>query len=443
MLRPALLADLGEGLRDIGGVRHYVVPAVDRMAPFLMSVVSDSDLWCFVSSSGGLTAGRRDAGDALFPYETDDRLHRAAGLTGPVTAVRVIDATGSALWEPFGRCARPGIRRTIAKSVVGDRLVFEEIDAALGLAFRYRWSTSDRFGLIRRSELFNLTSAPQRIRLVDGLVNILPSGLEPSQVRSVSNLTNAYKRSELVDRDPAVVLHTLEALVIDRASPAEALRATVSWSIGPESGTVTVDERAIDAIRSDSAFVPDRLVTGRPGAHLIAADLELDPDEARSWHLVADVARDHVEVAALRRDLLADPVNAADLEESAQRDSAALTAKVAMADGLQRTGDERATEHHFANALFNTLRGGVFLSGYRISTADFRRFVESRNRPAADRHRELLEACPTSRTAPSCSIVPPRPVIPTSPGSQASTSPLRSLDGTAIRAALGTSSRSG
>ena len=67
-----------EGLVEIDGDDHYAIPGVDEMPPFLMSLVSDGDRWMFLSSTGALTAGRVDATRALFPYETDDRLHAAA-----------------------------------------------------------------------------------------------------------------------------------------------------------------------------------------------------------------------------------------------------------------------------------------------------------------------------------------------------------------------------
>ena len=75
------------GLSDERGTTWYRIDGVERMEPFLMTVVSDNDLWMFVSSNGPLTAGRVDANGAFLPYETDDRLHRAAGITGPVEVV--------------------------------------------------------------------------------------------------------------------------------------------------------------------------------------------------------------------------------------------------------------------------------------------------------------------------------------------------------------------
>jgi hypothetical protein len=61
------------GTVTLAGERYHRIRHVDAMPPFLMSVVSASDLWMFVSSNGGLTAGRVDADAALFPYTTVDR----------------------------------------------------------------------------------------------------------------------------------------------------------------------------------------------------------------------------------------------------------------------------------------------------------------------------------------------------------------------------------
>ena len=90
------------GLTEDHGIEHYRIDGTERMDPFLMTVVSDTDLWMFVSSTGALTAGRIDADHALFPYETDDRLHRAAGLAGPVTMIARTIGSDRVLWRPFG-----------------------------------------------------------------------------------------------------------------------------------------------------------------------------------------------------------------------------------------------------------------------------------------------------------------------------------------------------
>jgi len=90
---------------DLGGERFYRLAHYDAIPPFFMSIVSDSDHWLFISSNGGLTAGRIDPDHALFPYYPEDRIHDSCEHTGSKTIVRVIEDGEDALWEPFsGRC---------------------------------------------------------------------------------------------------------------------------------------------------------------------------------------------------------------------------------------------------------------------------------------------------------------------------------------------------
>ena len=385
-------SELTEGFVEIDGEGFYVIPDVDRMAPFLMSIVSDSDHWMFVSSRGALTAGRGSAASALFPYETDDRLHQAAGVAGPVTAIRSTDADGSELWRPFRDAARRGVRRHLYKSVVGNQVIFEETNAALGLAFRYRWASSEPFGFVRVASITNIAERPAGIEIIDGLVNLLPHGLTPMLYSQMSNLTNAYKRSEMIG-DDRIAVYTLEARVVDRPEPAESLRATVVWSTGFE-GSVTLSPAAVADFEAGEALTPVGLVTGRPGAYLLSGRSEILPGETTSWRIVADVAADQAAVSGLQRFLRTAQDPAGDVAESIAAGTDALVRIMGSSDALQRTGDRVATAHQFANVTYNVLRGGIPLSGYTIDTADFAAFVAIRNRHVASRRRQWFEAQP-------------------------------------------------
>ena len=74
---------------DVRGESFYRIANYDKMPPFLMSVVSGSDHWMFVSSTGGLTCGRANPDKALFPYDTDDKIHDSTAHTGPLTCLLV------------------------------------------------------------------------------------------------------------------------------------------------------------------------------------------------------------------------------------------------------------------------------------------------------------------------------------------------------------------
>ena len=66
----------------IDNENYYKIANNDSMRPFFMSIVSDSTHWLFISSNGGLTAGRKNAELALFPYYTDDKITEFADITG-------------------------------------------------------------------------------------------------------------------------------------------------------------------------------------------------------------------------------------------------------------------------------------------------------------------------------------------------------------------------
>ena len=68
---------------QINGESFYTIRDHDRLPAFLMSVVSDSDHWLFVSSNRGLTAGRVNPERSLLPYDSEDRIHQCHDHTGP------------------------------------------------------------------------------------------------------------------------------------------------------------------------------------------------------------------------------------------------------------------------------------------------------------------------------------------------------------------------
>ena len=381
------------GLEEFDGEQWYTVVDVDHMAPFLMSLVSDGDCWMFVSSSGALTAGRGNATHALFPYVTDDRLHASAGRVGPVTRLRVgqdrQDGQDEILWVPFEERPAAGTRRFLSKSVVGDSVVFEEHRPDLGLRFRCRWSTSATHGFVRTTTVQNVGSEPVRVAVLDGLVDLLPYGIDPTLYQRLSNLANAYKRSELVDQRLAV--YSLETPVSDQAEPEEVLRATVVWSSGLD-GSVTLDERAIERFEA-SEDLTSALVTGRPGAYLLRGDVEIEPGTSTSWQIVADVGSTQSDVVELRDELRTSEAATAVVDET-HRTGERLAEIMAMADAAQLSGDPVSCAHHYANVTYNVMRGGVPLDGYRIDVDDLVDFVGAHNREVAARHADFLASLP-------------------------------------------------
>jgi len=230
---------------DFVGERCFAIRNVDQMDPFFISVISDVDHWLFVSSNGGLTAGRVSPATALFPYITVDKIHDSAPHTGSKTILRVEMNGASQVWEPFNteHDGRYAISRNLYKNLLGNKLCFEEINHDLQLAFRYTWATSDSYGFVRRCFLQNLGDKNVSVDLVDGLQNILPAGTPAFVQNNSSNLVNAYKWSEM-DESTGLAFLTLYSGITDRAEPCESLKATTVFCLGLEGHKVLICIRA-------------------------------------------------------------------------------------------------------------------------------------------------------------------------------------------------------
>ena len=144
-------------LGSLEGETYYKITNNDSMRPFFMSLVSNSNHWMFVASNGGLTAGRKDSNNALFPYYTDDKITESFEITGSKTLLQIHKADKTFLWEPFSD-NYAGVyktQRNLYKNSWGNKLIFEEVNEDLGLTFRYQWSSSDRFGFVKKATLCN------------------------------------------------------------------------------------------------------------------------------------------------------------------------------------------------------------------------------------------------------------------------------------------------
>jgi len=64
------------------GETFYKITSYDAMTPFFMSLVSSSNHWMFIASTGGLSAGRINSNHALFPFYTVDKLTENNENTG-------------------------------------------------------------------------------------------------------------------------------------------------------------------------------------------------------------------------------------------------------------------------------------------------------------------------------------------------------------------------
>ncbi|HAS8511361.1 TPA: hypothetical protein I7748_00675 [Vibrio vulnificus] len=384
---------------DLLGERYYKIAHVDKMAPFFISVVSSSDHWLFISSTGSLSAGRIRPENALFPYKSVDHIHESAENTGSKTIVRVQQDGRWVLWEPFNRFhdGLYHVERNLYKNSIGDKIVFEEINHTLKLKFQYAWASSDDFGFVRRAQISDLSGQDRELDILDGLQNLLPSGAPLAALQTRSALVDAYKWNEQVE-GTSLALYTMYAKLSDRAEPAESLLATTVFSIDNDYGQILLSSEQLGAFRCGEPIVNEPLTRGVRGSYLINKTIKLPAGQSKHWLIVADIDKNHCDVRALEQQL-ATPVKVEQqIEASIAQNQQELIALMSGGDAWQVTAEETTFVHHYANVLFNSMRGGVIENNYQLDKQDVLKTMRKTNQQVVARQQTFFADLPASFT---------------------------------------------
>ncbi len=370
---------------------YYKISNSDKMRPFFMSIVSDSNHWMFISSNGGLTAGRKNADYSLFPYYTDDKITEMAETTGSKAIFHVIKNGKKYLWEPFS-IRQTGIYKTqtnLYKNRYGNKVVFEENNLDLGLTFRYQWNSSNRFGFVKKSTLINNFDDKVEVSILDGFQNILPATVSADLQNSRSNLVDAYKKSELQE-EVGLGVYALSSVIVDKAEPSEALKSNVVWSFGLDSPTYLISSLQLDNFRKGNAVSQEVDIKAEKGAYFTVSKMELAEEASKSWSFVTNVNQSITDVVQISETIK----NEADLESLVQNDidlgTKNLIDLTAASDGLQQTEDPLTNMRHFSNTLFNIMRGGIFDDGYTIEKSDFLKYIIGANKDVFKEKQSVL-----------------------------------------------------
>ncbi len=380
---------------EINQEQFYKISNSDSLRPFFMSIVSDSNHWMFISSNGGLTAGRKNANYSLFPYYTDDKITELAEITGSKSIFR-IDKNGSIYsWEPFSDrfAGRFQITRNLYKNKYGNKILFEEENHDLKLTFRYQWSSSNLFGFVKTSTLINHSAENISVSLLDGIQNILPAGLNSDLQNSTSNLVDAYKKSEL-EKEVGLGIYSLSAIIVDKAEPSEALKANIVWSLGLENPTHLLSALQLNNFRKGKSIQEEIDIRAEKGAYFVNKKIELSPSQEKEWMVITDVNKNHAAIVKISESIRTESSLVNQVKKDIQTGTRKLIELDAAADGLQLTSDHFRDTRHFANTLFNIMRGGIFDKNYQIEKKDFSQYLKKANQNTFQAFQNQLEKLP-------------------------------------------------
>lgn len=377
-----------------GNETYYKIENYDLMPDFFMTITSSSDVWNFLWSKGGITAGRIDADHAIFPYYTADIVSDVKYNTGPFSALKIYDAKKNTYvyWQPFDEPDGNayGIENNLYKSTNGSKIIFEEILLDYGLTFRRMYTSSERFGLVCENSVRNNGSYASvlHVDILNGCQNVMPACTDAALQNAKSILLDAYKQTDL-DSESDLVVFGLSAAVTDKPEPSEALYANVCWF--SDDAAVFLDPLAPRSFKHGEPLVSPSVLTGRRGACFSLKSVEVKTGAVYSQKTVFDAALSSRRVADLSF-LLKDKKKALRLlEEDILAADKKLESILASADGIQNTADTSVCMHHKANVLFNVMRGGCFTENNTIRIDDFIDFVRERNSVLAEECIKVLD----------------------------------------------------
>ena len=377
----------------IEGENFYCISNFDEMRPFFMSIVSDNNHWMFISSNGALTAGRKNAEYALFPYYTVDKITESFDTTGGKSIFQIIRNSETHIWEPFSE-RNAGLYKTsrnLYKNALGNKIIFEEINHDFELTFRYEWNTSGIYGFIRKSSLENKSDKDLTIHILDGIQNIMPDGVSSDLQNASSNLVDAYKRNEL-NIESGMGIFALSAIIVDKAEPSEALKANVAYSIGLDNPTYLLSSLQLNNFRKGLPVAQEEDIKAERAAYFINKEITLAPHSKKNWLIVADVNQSQSDVVALIKAIETNKALKKQIEEDIELGSKQLIELNASSDSMQLSADVFRDTRHFSNTLFNIMRGGVFDFNYQIEKWDLSNYLAAANKEVYKNNKKLLNS---------------------------------------------------
>ena len=404
----------------LDGEQFYKIENYDQMEDFFMTITSSSDIWNFCWSQGGVTAGRIDCDHAVFPYYTADKVSDAKSYTGAYTAIRLesADSTdGSVLWEPFAslsaspalrQLAEKNITRNIYKNAAGTEVWFEEINNDLQLAFRYGWTSSAKYGLVRKAVISNLSDKEVKLSVLDGCRNILPACVTADFQNNNSVLLDAYKKTDL-DSESNLAIFAVSSIVTDKAEPSEGLFANTCWFstedsllLAPDAPLQFANTGCVESVKvvkgkRPAAYIcrtlslsgsscSNRGTVKKNAPHFLgSSDKPLETtgcfeQSSACWYQVFDTRLNAAKIAELKKELADRKALAAALEADIAEGKKLMETYIAEADGCQESAETMTCVHHSENVMFNIMRGGFFANGGKINLADFVKGVGQRNK---------------------------------------------------------------
>jgi hypothetical protein len=174
-------------------VKHYDrAPAFCSFLPGVAGL-HGVPLWCMYVNRGQAIAsfGVHNKDEAIVEYLPATWAYQLTGIQGFRTFLRCHDE----FFEPFAASGARAEDTLREMRIHPDRLEITEHDAQRGLlvSVEYYSPANQPLGmLVRRVQITNISNAPLKLELLDGLPLILPAGVSDGSLKGLRHITEAY-----------------------------------------------------------------------------------------------------------------------------------------------------------------------------------------------------------------------------------------------------------
>ena len=165
-----------------------------------------------------------------------------------------------------------------------------------------------------------------------------------------------------------VGVYCLYAKLSDRAEALESLKATTVWHSGLPTPKVCVSSNQLESFLSGGAVKEEPLVRGQRASFLVHSEFVMAGQATQNWMMVAEVEQTHGGISALQQTLASEGSGITALVDAdIAKGTANMKRIMGAADGFQCLQDEATSTHHYANVMFNCMRGGIYDNNYEVS----------------------------------------------------------------------------
>lgn len=204
----------------------FVIDQFDQAKPFSsflpgLAGLKGIPMWTFYVNRGQAICsfGIRDKNSPIMEFSPASISYQSVGMKGFRTFIKVAGRSG--IYEPFQNAIPDSsVKRTMR--ILPNELIITEECSNQGLRISvtyFQMPNEDYAALVRKVELTNISGAPLKLELLDGLPEILPYGTENAGYKEIGNLLRSWMQVDNLEH--GIPYYRLRSSTHDEAEVSE------------------------------------------------------------------------------------------------------------------------------------------------------------------------------------------------------------------------------